>query len=529
MKEITTNTPKIDRLITQIEMGEIKVPPLQRPFVWTADQIIELLESIYNDYPIGSILLWETNMPLPSARNIAGFKIPDKPENYPFSYVLDGQQRLSSLYGVFCKIREIDGGENGKYLVDQKIFDIVFLLKHKKFIHVSQLQKSNGNYIELKYLFDAPKFHDIIKNIPDDEKNVSVELLSRFSNYEVPIITTKKRELEEVGVIFERVNNTGTKLDIFDLMVAITWTADFHLQKEVDSIFNILKKKGFSKIKNKIILQCLSVLIEQSSGIKTIVKLNPDAIRKNINNLKQSLSLAVDYLSTELNVKSVDLLPHSHQIIGLCYFFSRQKKIDLVQKELINEWFWKSSFSQRYSAGTDSKIDEDIQIINKIIKSEKGSVKKLQFSITIEELQKTVFSRNNSFSRALLVLLSKNYPLDLSNGTLIDTGEALHSFNSKEYHHIFPKAFLRSQDCDSDFANSICNICLLPSGSNKLISDKKPSDYFFNIIPDNNYKDILDSNLIPVDKQIYKHNNYSSFLEKRAKAILDFIHKQTKH
>src|SRR3989344_1335682 len=106
-QEIKTNSVKIDRLITQIAEGEVKVPPLQRPFVWKIDQIIKLLESIYNDYPIGSILLWETHENLPAQRNIAGFKIPDKEPEYPHYYVLDGQQRLSALYGVFCTNRDV--------------------------------------------------------------------------------------------------------------------------------------------------------------------------------------------------------------------------------------------------------------------------------------------------------------------------------------------------------------------------------------------------------------------------------------
>ena len=115
-KEITLENPKINNLVNRIEAGEVKIPPLQRPFVWKVGQIIELLESIYNDYPIGSILWWETHNKLPSERNIAGFKLPDKPESHPFYYVLDGQQRLASLYGVFCADR-IVGETRDEYKV----------------------------------------------------------------------------------------------------------------------------------------------------------------------------------------------------------------------------------------------------------------------------------------------------------------------------------------------------------------------------------------------------------------------------
>ena len=123
-KEITQESPKINSLVSRIELGEIKIPPLQRPFVWKIDQVIDLLESIYKDYPIGSILWWETNDRLPSERNIAGFKLPQKPDSHPFYYVLDGQQRLSSLYGVFCTDRTCDADIEKEYEVNVDIFNM---------------------------------------------------------------------------------------------------------------------------------------------------------------------------------------------------------------------------------------------------------------------------------------------------------------------------------------------------------------------------------------------------------------------
>lgn len=154
-KQITLENPKINNLVNRIAAGEVKIPPLQRPFVWKVEQIIELLESIYNDYPIGSILWWETYDKLPAERDIAGFKLPNKPESHPFYYVLDGQQRLSSLYGVFCNDRTL-GDFGDEYKVDPSIFDIFFDCDEKKFVHVTN-KIDGGKYFEMKALFDSPK------------------------------------------------------------------------------------------------------------------------------------------------------------------------------------------------------------------------------------------------------------------------------------------------------------------------------------------------------------------------------------
>jgi uncharacterized protein with ParB-like and HNH nuclease domain len=105
LSEIIPSSIKIDKLLNRIEEGDIKIPAFQRGFVWNQDQVLELIDSIYNDYPIGSILLWNSLERLNSTRNIGGFLIPDREPQYPVNYVLDGQQRLSAIYATFCNDR----------------------------------------------------------------------------------------------------------------------------------------------------------------------------------------------------------------------------------------------------------------------------------------------------------------------------------------------------------------------------------------------------------------------------------------
>ena len=525
-KEITQESPKINNLVSRIELGEIKIPPLQRPFVWKIDQVIDLLESIYKDYPIGSILWWETNDRLPSERNIAGFKLPQKPDSHPFYYVLDGQQRLSSLYGVFCTDRACDADVEKEYEVNVNIFDIVFDLTEKKFIHESQKAETK-KYFDLKSLFNISAYSDALIKASPEEKKIIQDLYEKFTNYEIPIIITKKRALEEVGVIFERVNNTGTKLDLFDLMVALTWTRDFHLQNEFKKIHVVLEKKNFKGIKNKIILQCLSSIIKESSGVKIITSLKGQDIRDNIENLKESLKKTIDYLSTELSVKSIKLLPHAHQIVPLCYIFSRINTPTVKQKKVINQWFWATSFSERFTESTDRHIDEDIAGFKKLVEEESDNISRiLKYTVSSEQLLETKFLKSNAYSRAFVVLLANQQPKDLTNGVKIDIGEALSFFNSKEYHHIFPKKFLTDKNIKIEKINSLCNFCILPSDSNKKVSDKAPSDYFFNMIPEDYFQDILESNILPIKKSLYEDDDFDNFLKERSTKIIEYLEKQ---
>lgn len=523
-KELDQKSPKIDRLISQIESGEIKIPPLQRPFVWKKEQVIELLESIYRDYPIGSILLWETNDPLPAQRNVAGFCIPDKEPSYPFYYVLDGQQRLSSLYGVFCKDRTVDSDQED-YSIDREVFDIFFDLERQVFVHADDCQNGRS-YLDLKTLFDTSSFWKALEPLSEEERKEAVQLQSKFSNYEVPEIITKKRELQEVGNIFERVNNTGTRLDLFDLMVAVTWAKDFHLRTEFSRVQSALDRKHFKGVKEKVLLQCLAGIIGKSSKTRVITSLNAQTVRDNLPKLEESLKKAVDFLSTELSVKSIQLLPHIHQIVPLTYFFSRVNIPNQKQKKIIKQWFWKTSFSKRYSASTDTHIDEDIASFDAVLDGGVDAFKKLSYSVTADQLRETKFLRSSPYSRAFVVLLASSHPKNLVNGANVDTGEALPCFNQREYHHIFPRAFLSRSGSDLDNINSICNFCILPADSNKVISDKAPSEYFESIIPQEEIQEILESNLMPVKWALYKKDDYGSFLEERARKIIDYLDAQ---
>ena len=100
-----------------------------------------------------------------------------------------------------------------------------------------------------------------------------------------------------------------------------------------------------------------------------------------------------------------------------------------------------------------------------------------------------------------MLLLSQKKPLNLVNRNNIDLGTALSKYNLKEYHHIFPREFLKRKVEKKEKISSICNYCFLPAASNKIISNKAPSDYIFNITPQDHYTEILESNLMPLKKR----------------------------
>jgi hypothetical protein len=520
--ELSTSPIKIGRLRSKLLDGNIKLPPFQRDFVWKKDQVIDLLDSIKNDYPIGSILLWESKDKLAYQRDIGGYKLPDVEEDYPVNYVLDGQQRITSIFGVFAEGEIIEDT-----LIEQDIFQVFYDLREKIFI--TDKPEDEGAYIPLNILFNNSKFIAHIIDLDEKARKSATDLQSIFQNYEVPTVTIKKRSKDEVGLIFERINNTGTKLSSLELMIAWTWAEEFNLRDAFENIFDILVEKNFGDIKEKVILQCLGAIIRETTKIKFVLELKPQSVRDSIENLTRSLEKAIDFISTQFNCTHLDFLPRVQMLVPLVYFFNQTNSVDAVQSKKLKQWFWSVAFSDRYSASTDQRMDDDIIFMKKISQSNFKDLREYTHQLSVDGLTSIVFSKSNSYVKAFLLLMAQKNPKDLTNGQSIDYGRSLSIYNRKEYHHIFPKAFLKSKVLSMKEINKMINFCLLPANSNKIISNKKPSEYFNNIIPQESKVTILESNLIPNDDDIYEKDDYDLFIFERSKIVLAEVNALTEH
>lgn len=526
--KLSTVTQPISAITQEINSGAIKVPAFQRGFVWTQEQIIALLDSIYNNFPIGSVLLWETEERLDATRNVGGFLIPETKEKSQVKYILDGQQRLSTVYALFNAEKKQDFSDD-KYKMDIGLFDIYFDLDQCKFLSEQEIKGPAVNLLKAGSLLDFNSLmgETVKLNLSDKLKNRALDLYARFIGYQIPIVTISERQKDEVGIIFERINNSNTDLNTLDLMVAWTWSTDFHLREAIDELLEELSKKDFDDVPHKVILQTISAIIQKDVKTKQILKLDPKEVREKFSEFVESMERACDFLSTDLSVTR-EFLPHAQQLVSLSYFFSLVTSPNGEQSEVLKKWFWKTAFSKRYSAQTDDKINDDLVFFDKVSTNDFSGLDNYTYSIDINSLKQQKLKKDHPFVRSFLLLLAHKQPLDLVNGNKVDIREPLSKYNRKEYHHIFPQAFLKAQNKDTEIINSICNFCFLPSVNNKKVSDGAPSDYFFNLIPKNKTDQILKSNLMPMEMDIYHKDDFERFLEARAKEILKYLDKLLK-
>ncbi|HVX00276.1 MAG TPA: DUF262 domain-containing protein, partial [Candidatus Babeliaceae bacterium] len=513
--ELTPSAEKIDKLIGRVNSGDIRIPAFQRGYVWKSNQILDLLDSIVKNYPIGSILLWSTHDKLNHTRNIAGYKIPESSPEYPVNYVLDGQQRLSSIFATFSGQAEQDATSE-KYNPELDIFEIYYDFENKNFSQKNEISPDPYKHIYLRDFLDGAKLIDALSNLDKQYHVAAKDLYSKFINYELPVVTIKNRTKSEVGIIFERINNTGTKLSTLDLMTAWTWTDDFHLLDSIKELLDELEDKNFGNISRNVLLQAISGVIQDDTTTQAILSLDGQQVRNQWDSFCEAIRKSIDFLCTDVQCMHQDFLPAQQQLVSLCKFFSWSDRPTHEQLNTLKKWFWKTAFSTRYSTGqTTTKMNSDIETINEIRKNNFKIIDTIKPTISESDLINSTFTKSHVFTRAFLLLMAQFAPNDLIKNVRIDLTKALSNFNRKEYHHIFPRSFLENQGIAKEKISSLMNFCFLSSDSNKKISKQKPSDYFFNLIPDQHFVAILTNNLIPVRKEIFQRDDYNSFLQKR--------------
>jgi len=241
-----------------------------------------------------------------------------------------------------------------------------------------------------------------------------------------------------------------------------------------------------------------------------------------------STSLAIDYLRNNLGVTNSVFIPYRSMIALVAYLFSKVKgrSLNHKQSEFLAQWFWQTTFSERYSASILTLMTEDKKLMDKIATSNNVNFKYL-FELDINSLIQVRMYRKSAIKNGVLCLLAKKNPRHFKNNTPLNLKDGYYSdFNSSEKHHIFPKSIVQ-KSYPMIMVHSLPNFCFIPAELNKEISNKKPSKYFEKYQSTNpEFEDTLKTHLIKYDDSI-RQDNFMSFLASRSAMILEEITRAT--
>ncbi len=507
--KITPSSPRLASLLSDVERGNIKIPVFQRQYIWDDEQIVSLLDSIYRGFPVGSLLMWSTKEELKHERNIGGFKLPETPEDYPVNYILDGQQRLTTLYGVFNS----DQNTLEPILADR--FNICYIPDEDAFVH--HLASGDKDKIHLYKILDTTKLLVELPRFNDTQKSKIAKLTEAFKDYEFPVVTIRDRSNKEVCSIFQRINSSGTPLSSLELLTAWTWSDKFDLRREIESLLDKLADKGYEKIDQNLLMRMLASITCGSINEDDLVDVDPAQLVDGMALLKKAISAAVDFLEGQLKVRNVIFLPFPIMIIPIVNFYAEISKPTACQLGQLRKWFWQCSLTLRYKAGTNRLVLEDLRKMKKVAAGH------IPFDETLVKVKDDIFDSswriNSTSAKAALCLMAQLRPKSFLTGSEVDLGNVLSAYNARQFHHIYPKGYLNNQGISFHAANVIANICFLSAAENNEISDKNPEIYFQEI-PASQAKEIFDASAIPEEAREGKLP-FEDFIKLRSRKLIE--------
>ena len=525
------DSKKYSDLISEIQKGIIKIPKFQRDFVWSIDKTAKLLDSILKGYPIGTFILWQTDERINDIKNIGNLEIPPTPDGTKVQYVLDGQQRITSLYAAYlgAKIRKV--GE--KKVTDYN--DIVVNLDidiNENGDQVISAEPNGEKFISLNDVlnFSFSKAKALSAKFTEEELERIDSYSTAFKTYEFSTVVLRKEDIDSAIEVFTRINTGGQTLTLFEIMSAKTYDEkqQFDMQAKWASFISELKDIKYESISSTVVLSVLSLVLSRTKECKrkTILALDKQEIIYTWDKVISALKDSIDYFRTTYRIPVSHLLPYDSLLVPFTYFFyNKQDRPESNQRKYLEEFFWRMSLSFRYSSSAESRLAQDIKRIDKILAQERPEYGEIKVYLeSPQSLIDTNFSAGNSYCKAILCLLAYQEPKDFrDNGKVILDNSWLKVANSKNYHHFFPKAYLKGKTVlDS---NSLMNITLVSAHLNKRkIGAKAPSVYIGDFAEQNSdINTSLNSHFIDLKGCGIESNDYQQFLTSRSQIIFDHL------
>ncbi len=366
---------RLVNIIDQIRRGEIKIPRFQRNLVWKDGQMKELFDSINHGYPIGSVLFWQPNQEFDCYKSFGPYEIISQQSNEKILYVLDGCQRLTTLFGTLANPKKFIGLE--QETIDKR-FIIYYDLKEKEFTN-RKITSNNPRYVPLYKIFDTYEYLGVLKIIQDnvtktEEQNLYIENLKTIStvfiDYEIPYTTINGGNIDDAVEIFTRVNTMGTDVNKDGMIAALTYNKDsnFMLTNIIDDFLIEMSVYNFDSIKRETILNCIACALDENK-IYFDVNIQDKARRDKKNfeftsrNSLIHIRKAIEFLYYELKVIDSRLLPYPNQLIFISEFFRiNDTNIDITLKEKLKRWFWITSYSNYFTIYKLSEQRKSYQI-----------------------------------------------------------------------------------------------------------------------------------------------------------------------
>lgn len=519
---------QIGNILSQIDLGAMALPEFQRGYVWNRDQVRKLMTSLYKRYPVGGLLIWKTRTDAAHARGNGQLQ-----PGY-VDLILDGQQRITSLYGV---IR----GRPPQFFQGNKdaFLNLYFNVDEEAFKFYSPLEmKDNPAWVSVTELMQqgiGPYYGRLAATGVDSQKMIAyVNRLTAVHGIQAidlhaETVTGDDKTVDVVVEIFNEVNSGGTKLSKGDLALAKICAPWPEARKELQQRLEHWRQHGFYFDLDWLLRNITTIITNQAlfSNLDTISTVQfQDGLRQT----EKAIDTLLNTLSARLGLDHDRVLGSRYSFPVMAHYLVKRggKFTDAAEQNKLLYWYIQSFLWGRYAGSTESAINQDMRAAEASADPLDGLIGQIRLVRGDLRVRPDDFGGNSLGARfyPMLYLLTRVLKArDWGNGGLELNAQMLGKLNWLQVHHIFPKALLYKHGYSRGDVNAIANFCFLTQQANLEISDRRPEEYFEAV--EQKYPGVLASQWVPMDRELWKIDRYKDFLFARrellAKAANDFL------
>jgi hypothetical protein len=505
---------QLSQLVSQISTGAVKLPEVQRGYVWKPIQVASFVDSLYRGYPIGSLLFWRSDVQ-PLTREADIDAAPG--ESGAPLYLLDGQQRLTSLHRVFK---------------NHKDAQIVFNVETEKFQNQSSSTMNDVRWTKVFDIVDGrvdlfELTFKLSERIPELDRNDIHKRLARLEKIKERTVYLEilgEFEYEEVSEIFIRVNS-GRPLKRMDLALATLSARRPGTLAQLEAEAAHWAERGWGDLDLTFLARALTAAVLgrglTPASNKQLLAKSDEELDDGWQTVQRGLRHLVPLLKENLGVTHSSLLKSVVVLLPLVVLLGERsdEPMESETADAILYWFLAATLRNRYSGSTDTKLGQDIPDarrpdgVNRLL--DRLGLPEGRLEITPRDLVDRT-SGSPYFMMSFLAAKSQKAH-DWWSGAAVSVGaEGGHKL---EYHHVFPQALLRrNAEYSRTEINDLANLVFIAGRANRGIGSKRPSEYLQAMgLPDSE----LLAHSIPADRSLWEEDQYRRFLARRRELLAE--------
>lgn len=519
---------KISTILDHVDSGHMALPEFQRGYVWNRDQVRGLFDSLYKRHPVGGLLVWATESKDATHRGDS------KLAAGVVKLLLDGQQRMTSLYGVVRgkPPKFFDGNEQAftglRFHLENEVFSFYQPLKMKDdplWIDVTELMQSgtNGLGVFVSALTADP---DLAPKVGDYVGRLSKLLGITDIDLHIEEVTGADKTIDIVVDIFNRVNSGGTKLSKGDLALAKICSDWPEARDTMKAKLKEWDDAGYH-FNLDWLLRSVNTVLTGEAKFQFLHDKNAEEIQDGLKRATKHIDSCVNMIGGRLGLDHDQVLFGRFAIpVMVRYLDQRSGPMNEQERDKLLFWFVQAGMWGRFSGSTESFIDQDLAALE----GEAGGLDKLleqlrlwHGGLRVEPGHFTGWSLGARFYPVLYLLTRMGEARDWGTGLALKAN-LLGKMSRLEVHHIFPKAQLYKRDFKRPEVNALANFCFLTKDTNLVISDRLPEEYFPEV--EEAHPGALASQWIPNDPVLWKIENFRDFLEARKVLLAEEVNKR---